>query len=85
MTCHVATCGQTEGLIPYLVGDACLLHTPAALAGRSEPSGGCRGDWIEGTRPTPLFTALDFGLKKYVSKQRAVKIAAERDAVRAAS
>jgi hypothetical protein len=73
----------------YLNGTYCPAHTPAATAGHPEP-GRTAGDggWINRTWHTPTYAkgATDINKERpggYMSRQRAVKIAAAKDAERA--
>jgi hypothetical protein len=45
-------CRARHGLHPYIQGVRCLLHTPAALAGRPEPQPGPGWPAGAGTRPS---------------------------------
>lgn len=89
MTCWVLGCLSTD-TARYLIGYACPVHTPAAIDGRPEPTGGDQGAWIAGSQQTSVWAKGGTDLNKeksggYVSRQRAAKIAAERDAIRNAS
>lgn len=89
MTCWHVQCDSTD-TAPYLGGPACPQHTPAAMYGRPEPTGGDRGNWIASSPLTGIWVkgATDINKERpggYMSKQRAQKIAAQRDAIREAS
>lgn len=85
--CWFIECNRTDTRI-YIIGPACDQHAPWAIAGHVDPS-----TQIDPTRcedvlrimPTPLYAKGGTDIDKlkpggYVSRQRAVKIAAERDA-----
>lgn len=83
--CWAVQCPRI-GTRRYLNGPACPDHTPAKLAGRNEPPHG-DGSWIARSHPTPTWAKGGTDINKerpggYVSRQRAIKIAAERDATR---
>lgn len=68
----------------YLNGYACPDHTPAKLYGRAEPGRTADGSWIAQSQLTGLWAKGGTDINKerpggYMSRQRAVNIAAERD------
>lgn len=87
--CWSLVCDSTDTR-RYLNGPACPEHTPARFAGHPEPGRTADGSWIAGSRRTSTWAKGGTDINKerpggYVSRQRAVKIAAERDAIRNAS
>lgn len=88
--CWFIECDRSDTRL-YIIGPACDQHAPWAITGRKDPR-----TQIDQTRtepamriaPTPLYAKGGTDIDKlkpggYVSRQRAVKIAAERDAARA--
>lgn len=87
--CWALTCDRTDTK-RYLNGPACPDHTPATFANRPESGLTADASWVATSRQTPIWAKGGTDLDKerpggYVSRQRAVKIAAERDAIRNAS
>lgn len=87
--CWAKACVSTETR-RYLVGPACALHTPAALAGRPEPGATADGSWIAKSQPTSHYAKGGTDINKerpggYMSRQRAQRIADERDRARGAA
>lgn len=85
MTCTVPRCEGTGRR--YLQGERCPQHTPAAEAGRPEPPVSLSGEWVTRSRQTLPSAKGGSDLNKerpggYMSRQRAEKIAATRDALR---
>jgi hypothetical protein len=84
-TCTNPKCGRTDVRL-YLTGRRCPLHTPAAVAGRPEPIEH-DASWIGRSWQTPVGALGGSDINKtrsggYTSRQKAVKIAQQRDAVR---
>lgn len=77
----------------YLNSIACPEHAPWAIAGRLDPAtqiDPARTEKALRIRPTPIWAKGGTDINKerpggYVSRQRAQKIAAERDAIREAA
>lgn len=88
-TCIALECGSTETR-RYTTGPACSAHSPWGIAGRPDPTSLIdpeRTDRALRVAVTPLWAkgGTDIDKEKpggYVSRQRATKIAAERDAIR---
>ena len=83
--CDAVTC-TLDGGRRYLNGRFCPDHTPAKMSGRPEPPEQDTS-WIARSRPTNPSTpgATDIDKLKpggYMSRQRAQRIAASRDAQR---
>jgi hypothetical protein len=84
VNCNI--CGASDA-IRYLNWAACPEHTPAKFAGRNEPPPQ-DASWILTSRQTLAGAKGGSDIDKerpggYVSRQRAQKIAATRDALRA--
>jgi hypothetical protein len=84
-TCSAPGCGRTETRA-YLTGRRCSAHTPAKAGGRPEPIEH-DASWIGRSWQTPVGALGGSDINKtrsggYTSRQKAVKIAQQRDAVR---
>jgi hypothetical protein len=87
-TCAAVECVSTDTR-QYLNGHVCSDHTPARAAGRSEPVEH-DASWIGQSWQTPAGAVGGSDINKtrtggYTSRQKAKKIAQQRDAVREAS
>src|SRR5438552_1585218 len=87
-TCAVIECSRTDTR-HYLNGKVCPDHTPAKAGGRPEPVEH-DASWIGRSQQTlhGAMGGVDINKTRtggYMSRQRAVKIAQQRDAVREAS
>lgn len=83
--CDALPCRETQ-LRRYLNGWFCASHTPAAMAGHAEPHGQ-DASWIGRSRQTLPGARGGSDINKerpggYVSRQKAARIAATRDALR---
>ncbi len=86
--CAAPSCDRTDTRL-YLNGKVCPDHTPARAAGRQEPPTG-DSSWMATARPTLAGALGGSDINKtrpggYVSRQKAKKIAEQRDAFREAA
>ncbi|WP_413102264.1 hypothetical protein [Streptomyces sp. Inha503] len=73
-------CLAKDEVHPYLIGDRCPLHTPAAMAGRPEPQPGPGWPAAAWTTLSPLSASAVFDARAIASGKRRSHPAAYRAA-----